>query len=83
MGRRLLNSVLNAAVMISVIVVMTVLLVFLYKYRCYKVRRLPAVALTPPSPLSRPSALRHQVIHGWLILSSLLLLFWFSFMYLR
>lgn len=53
------QSFANAFILLAFIILMTTILIVLYKFRFYK------------------------VIHGWLILSSLMLLFLFMFMYLN
>ena len=55
---RVWQSFANAFLLMGVIVLMTMILIALYKFRCYK------------------------LIHGWLMMSSLFLLFLFMFIYL-
>eukprot|EP00036_Acanthoecidae_sp_10tr_P007846 CAMPEP_0182924886 /NCGR_PEP_ID=MMETSP0105_2-20130417/7855_1 /TAXON_ID=81532 ORGANISM="Acanthoeca-like sp., Strain 10tr" /NCGR_SAMPLE_ID=MMETSP0105_2 /ASSEMBLY_ACC=CAM_ASM_000205 /LENGTH=419 /DNA_ID=CAMNT_0025062705 /DNA_START=29 /DNA_END=1288 /DNA_ORIENTATION=+ len=57
-GQRLGGALINVLIFLCFIIVMTFLLVFLFKYRCYR------------------------AIHGWLIISSCLLLFMFSYLYI-
>ncbi|CAO1432362.1 unnamed protein product [Diamesa hyperborea] len=58
-GTKVWNALANSAILMVVIIIMTIVLILLYKYRCYK------------------------VIHGWLIMSSFMLLFIFSYLYLE
>ena len=57
-GTKIWQSFANAFILLIFIVIMTIVLILLYKFRCYK------------------------IIHGWLILSSLMMLFLMMFTYL-
>lgn len=57
-GTKLWMSIANASIFISVVIVMTIVLIILYKFKCYR------------------------IIHGWLAFSSLMLLFFFTYMYI-
>nr|AKP06494.1 transmembrane protein presenilin [Platynereis dumerilii] len=57
-GTKVWQSFANAFILLGAIVVMTIFLILLYRYECYR------------------------FIHGWLIVSSLMLLFLFSYLYL-
>lgn len=57
-GDKLYDAVRNALILLVVVIVLTIVLITLYKKRCYK------------------------IIHGWLLLSSLLLLFIFTILYM-
>lgn len=57
-GQRLGGALINVLIFLCFIIVMTFVLVCLYKQRCYR------------------------AIHGWLICSSMLLLFMFSYLYI-
>lgn len=58
-GTKIWNAIGNSLILLVVVIVMTFLLIFLYKNRCYR------------------------IIHGWLILSSFMLLFMFSYLYME
>nr|AAT07667.1 presenilin 1-2 [Aplysia californica] len=58
-GTKLWQSMANALILLGAIIVMTIVLLLLYKYECYK------------------------IINGWLVMSSVMLLFFFSYIYLE
>jgi len=58
-GRKAGEAIANAFIVIGVVLVLTIILVLLYKFRCY------------------------CVISGWLVLSSLMLLFFFGYIYFQ